>query len=224
MEPTDQSDKQRIIETLRPLLTPQRVQRIEEVLSHRTYGITAVLEAIYDHGNTSAVLRSADALGIQRVNLILTSPRYKLDRKISLGSEKWLDVYRYHDPVTCVRDLQSQGYQVLATHLEASRPLGQIDFSKPTALVFGNEKDGVSPELVAAADGTVHIPMVGFAQSFNISVAAALALYHATWDRQQRLGPLGDLTEEEKQILRERFYRRSVRHSDLLLDREGLLP
>ncbi len=211
-----------IVKALQPLITDERVARIEEVIAKRTYGISVVLEAIYDHGNTSAVLRSADSMGIQRVDLVLTSPRYKLDRKISLGSEKWLDVHRHHDAVSCVRTLQSQGYQVLATHLDSSRPIGEIDFSRKTALVFGNEKDGVTPELVAAADGAIRIPMAGFAQSFNISVAAAIALYHATWDREQRLGFRGDLTDDEKQILRERFYRRSVRHSDMFLEQKGL--
>jgi tRNA (guanosine-2'-O-)-methyltransferase len=220
--PDDSPWRQEVIDALHPQITPARAARIEEVLRHRTYGITAVLESIYDQGNTSAVLRSADSLGIQRVNLILTSPRTKLERKISLGSEKWLDVHRYYDPVACVRALQADGYQVLATHLEAAQPIGEVDFSRRTALVFGNEKRGVSPELLAAADGAVYIPMVGFAQSFNISVAAALALYHATQDRQRRLGVQGDLDEAALQALRERFYRRSVRHSDLLLESRGL--
>lgn len=215
-----QTSSPQVIEALSPMITDERRARIEAILDRRTYNLTVVLEDLYDIGNVSAILRSADAFGLQRVNLVLNSPRYKVDRKIALGSHKWLDFHRYHDPVACVRELQGQGYQVLATHLtEEASTLSDVDFSKPTALVFGNEHAGVSPELVQACDGCVVIPMVGFAQSFNVSVAAAIAMYHARLDRDRRLGPQGDLSDEQKQALRARFYRRCVRNSDLLLTR-----
>jgi tRNA (guanosine-2'-O-)-methyltransferase len=219
-EALDEVGDPAVIEALRPLLTPSRLERIEEVIAQRTYGVTVVLEQLYDLGNMAAIMRSADSMGIQRANLVLTSPRYKLDRKISVGSDKWLDVHRYHSPVECVRALHAEGYTVLATHLDSSRPIEEIDFSQKVALVFGNERDGVTPELLREADGAVRIAMRGFAQSYNVSVAAALAMYHATQDRVRRLGALGDLTEAQRQVLRERFYRRTLRSSDLIVDRE----
>src|SRR5690606_7690948 len=102
----------------------------------------------------------------------------------------------------CVGFLKEQGYRVLATDLEASHSIDEIDFTQKTALVFGNERDGISDEMHALADGTVRIPMLGFAQSFNISVAAALCFQYVLQDRIRRRGSQGDLTERERTILR----------------------
>ena len=179
--------------------------------------LAVVLESLYDHGNAAAVMRTCDALGIQRVDLVTTSSDYKCDRKISIGAHKWLDVHRHYDAASCVRALHDVGYTVLTTNLEESQSIDSIDFGGKVALVFGNERDGVSAEMVSLADGNFTIPMYGFAQSFNISVAAAVALHHATSQRRSQIGRDGDLTPAQKQILRERFYRRSVKSSDLLV-------
>mgnify|MGYP001942577905 CR=1 FL=1 len=212
----------RIIDTLQPLITSRRLGRIESVLDHRTYNLTMVLDGLYDTGNISAVLRSCDSFGVQRVNLVMTSARYKVGRRVSTGAHKWLDIHRYDDPVTCAKELKTAGYTLLATHLDGAVPIDEIDFSKPTALVLGNEHAGVCPEMLEMCDASVIIPMRGFAQSFNVSVAAAISMYHAVQDRAARLGQSGDLTDDQRQRLRERFYRRSVRRSDVLLQEAGL--
>ena len=207
----------RVIEALRPLITDRRLERIESVLANRTYNLSVVLEGLYDTGNMSAVMRSADSFGIQRMNLVLTASRYKVGRRVSVGSHKWLDIHHYKTSIECARELKDKGYRLLATHLDGAVPIDEVDFSVPTALVFGNEHAGVTQEMVDLCDGRIIIPMMGFAQSFNVSVAAAVALYHGTQDRKRRLGRSGDLTPEQRDVLRERFYRRAVRNCDLLL-------
>jgi tRNA (guanosine-2'-O-)-methyltransferase len=214
----DEIGDARVINALRPLITEHRLERIETVLSNRTYNLTVVLEHLYDTGNMSAIMRSADSFGIQRMNLVLKpDTRYKVGRRVSVGSHKWLDIHHYNSSLACAQELRDKGYQLLATHLEGAVPIGEIDFSKPTALVLGNEHYGVSPEMVDLCDGQIVIPMMGFAQSFNVSVAAAISLYHGVQDRIRRLGRSGDLTPDQRDILRERFYRRAVRNCDLLL-------
>jgi tRNA (guanosine-2'-O-)-methyltransferase len=203
------------------MLTQRRLERIEAVLATRLYGVSVVLESLYNHGNAAAVMRTCDGMGIQRVDLVTTFPEYKCDRKISLGAHKWLDVHRHSSARSCVTALREKGYTILTTHLEDSAGIDEIDFSGRVALVFGNERVGVSKEMMALADGNFKIPMYGFAQSFNISVAAALGLYHATRKRRTHLGSDGDMTPEETQVLRERFYRRSVKNSDLLISGMG---
>lgn len=199
------------------MISDARLDRIEGVLAGRTYGLSVVLEALYDEGNMAAIMRTCDALGVQRVNL-LSLGNFKLERKITQGAHKWLDVHQYTDTAACFDALRADGYRIVATHLEGSVPLDAIDFSAKTAIVFGNEARGVSDDVVAHADARVRIPMTGFVQSFNVSVAAAIALYHGQRERARLLGPNSGLTPAQAQRLRARFYRRSVRHSDMILD------
>lgn len=199
------------------MISDARLDRIEAVLSGRTYGLSVVLEALYDEGNMAAIMRTCDALGVQRVNL-LSLGEFKLERKITQGAHKWLDVHQYTHPRACFDALRADGYRIVATHLEGSVPIDAIDFSVKTALVFGNEARGVSDDVVRLADARVRIPMTGFVQSFNVSVAAAIALHHGQRERARLLGPNRGLSPAQAQHLRARFYRRSVRHSDLILD------
>jgi tRNA (guanosine-2'-O-)-methyltransferase len=201
-------------------LTPERQERIRSTVDNRTCEIIPVLENIYDRGNVSAVLRSAEAMGSQVAHVIEVGDKFKSANRVTQGADKWVDVKRWRtEPgssvsatAACVRELKNLGYQVLATHLdERARPIHEMDFTRPTAIVFGNEKEGISSEMAALADHTIIIPMRGFVQSFNISVAAAIALYHAHSERQRRLGIGGDLSDVERVILRAEF---SLRSSD----------
>lgn len=209
---------QEILDLLQPYLTEERQERIRLAVETRTCSVVPVLENIYDRGNVSAVLRSAEALGYQCAHIIEPGEKFKNSNRVSQGADKWLDVSRWRSTAECVSELQKLGYQIVATHLDArARPIAEIDFLKPTALVLGNEKDGISPEMIAAADQTVIIPMQGFVQSFNISVAAAIALYHIYLVRIQSRGGQGDLDEVQKQILRAEFSLRSSKNPDKLI-------
>jgi tRNA (guanosine-2'-O-)-methyltransferase len=208
-----------ILELAAPFLTGERRAKIEKVVASRTYSIVPVLENIYDRGNISAVMRSSEALGMQSVHVIEISEKFKSANRVTQGADKWLDVTRWKTSRECALDLKSRGYKIYATHLEAAVPIGEIDWSQPSAIVFGNEKDGVSKEMLELCDQAVIIPMLGFVQSFNISVAAAISLYHIYQDRLKRLGHHGDLSEEEKQTLNALYCIRSAKNPERLLKR-----
>jgi len=207
-----------VTEKLSAHMTAERRARIEGVLKDRTFSVAAVAEHLYDIGNISAVMRSAESFGFLPFHIIeRKEARYKMSDRISRGSEKWLDIHKHKSTRDCFADLKSQGFQIFATDLNADCELQDIDFSKKVAIVFGNEKDGISEEARAQADGRFIIPMRGFAQSFNISVAAALCFYHAYRDRCARLGRSGDLTIEEKQFVRAHYYLRTLDSAEQIL-------
>ncbi|MFW5966625.1 MAG: TrmH family RNA methyltransferase [Persicimonas sp.] len=210
-----------IFEFLADRLTERRQRRIERVVAQRTFELTCVFDGPYDLGNVSAVLRTCEGLGIQPVHLIETQEKFKPANRVTQGAEKWLDVRRWQQPAACMRDLKERGYRILATHLEASRPIADFDFDEPTALVMGNEKDGVSQKTLEAADARCIVPMAGFTQSFNISVAAALTLYHARRWRIDHFEREGELTDRQQRILRAEFWLRGVDRAEEWI--EGLL-
>ncbi len=211
-----------IIDELTPYLTPERRKKIDRVVSGRTYSVVPVLEGLYDRGNISAVLRSAEALGYQAVHIIELSEKFKQAKRVTQGAEKWLDIRSWDRTADCLERLRACGYRILAAHVEDAQPITEISFAEPTALFFGNEREGLSAEVLHDADMRVAVPMAGFTRSYNISVAAALALYHICRDRTERLGGHGDLTETERRCLTASYYLRCVDYAEkLLLDREG---
>ena len=207
-----------IIEHLQQYVSENRIARIEDVIRERTNTVVPVIEGLSNTGNISAVMRSAEALGFHQFHIIENNTHFKHSERTSKGAEKWLIVHKWNTPRECVSYLHEQQYNVVVTHLDDTAvPIHDIDFSKPTALVFGNEKDGATPDMLRLADQRCIIPMHGFVESFNISVAAALGLYHAYQDRLKRLGVHGDLNENEKTWLRAEYYRRTVRQAERIL-------
>lgn len=202
---------------LTPYLTEERRRRIEEVVGRRTYTVVPVMEGICDLGNAAAVFRSAEGLGFQGAHLIDTQPKHKTSQRVTQGADKWLDVEEWSDTKSCVAELKRRGYAICVTHLEAAIPIEDVDFTKPTALVLGNEMVGVSEEMLDAADVRCIIPIDGFVQSYNISVAAALSLYAARRQRVEALGGQGDLTDGQKEILEAHFYIRAVNQAEKLI-------
>jgi tRNA (guanosine-2'-O-)-methyltransferase len=189
-------------------LVPARKARIDEVVANRTRTLTVVMEAFCDPQNVNAVLRTCDAFGVQEIHVV-EGPMKPWDRnkKISQNADKWLDVVRWRSTRECLESLRSRGFAVYATHLgEGSKGLGELSFARPVALVFGNEQRGVSPEALALADLAYAIPMRGFVQSFNVSVAAAISLSRAVERREAERGRHGDLEDGDAAALRERFY------------------
>jgi len=200
-------------------LTPERQARIQAVVSERTYSILPVLENIYDRGNVSAVLRSAEGMGYQSVHVIESGEKFKKANRVTQGADKWLDVTRWSSTTDCIQSLKRAGYRIYATHFQEATPIEDIDWTQPSAIVFGNEKDGVSQEMLAQVDGRVVIPMRGFVQSFNISVAAAVALHYISLQRRQKLGHHGDLNDEQKLILSALYCLRSTKNPERFLRR-----
>lgn len=159
----------------------RRAEKLRAVLALRQPDLTVVLENIHDPHNVSAILRSCDAVGVLRVELLYTVEKFpRIGRKSSSSANKWLDCRRHTSVAGCYALLREEGFRVYATRLGgSSASLYDLDLSRPSALVFGNEHRGVSGEAVEGADGIFHIPMVGMIQSLNVSVAAAVSLYEA---------------------------------------------
>jgi tRNA (guanosine-2'-O-)-methyltransferase len=194
-------------------LLPERKARIDAVVAARTRTLTVVMEAFCDPQNVNAVLRTCDAFGVQEIHVV-EGPMKPWDRnkKISQNADKWLDVVRWTSTAECLGALRQRGYAVYATHLgEGSVGLGELSFAPQVALVFGNESRGVSDEALALADARYAIPMRGFSQSLNVSVAAAVSLARAVERREEQRGRHGDLPEDEAGALRERFYLLAVK-------------
>jgi tRNA (guanosine-2'-O-)-methyltransferase len=178
-----------ILDYLREFLTPQRRARFEEVLARRTRMLRVVLEDVYQPYNQSAVLRTAESLGLQDVHIVESSNRLKIARDISLGCDRWLTLHRHRgrDAVCeCIAELKAGGFRILAAspHPPAT-PLDETTVEQPTALVIGHETGGLSPSALELADEHVVIPIRGFVESLNLSVAAALALSHLRTQLEQ---------------------------------------
>jgi tRNA (guanosine-2'-O-)-methyltransferase len=178
------------------------------VVANRTRTLTVVMEAFCDPQNVNAVLRTCEAFGIQELHAVEGPMKpYDRNKKISQNADKWLDVRRWRSTSECLAHLRAEGFAIYVTHLgPGSRPLGELSFAGRVALVFGNESRGVSDEAVRLADATYAIPMRGFVQSFNVSVAAAISIAKAVERREADRGRHGDLDPADAAALRERFY------------------
>jgi tRNA (guanosine-2'-O-)-methyltransferase len=189
-------------------LLPERKARIDEVVANRTRTLTVVMEAFCDPQNVNAVLRTCEAMGVQEVHAVEGPMKpYDRNKKISQNADKWLDVKRWRSTRECLAHLKAGGFSIYATDLQGGAvPIERLPFAGKVALVFGNESRGVSDEALALADARCAIPMRGFVQSLNVSVAAAIALAKALERREADRGRHGDLPEAEAAALRERFY------------------
>lgn len=166
-------------------MTERRRARIEQVLKYRQKDLTLVLANIHDPHNVSAIYRSCDAFGVASVHLYYTTCAFPaLSKKTSASARKWVETVRHDDKASLFAALRARPCQVLATSCTATaRPVGEYDFTRPTAIIMGNEHAGVPEELIPHVDGEVYIPMYGMIQSFNVSVAAALMLAEASRQR-----------------------------------------
>lgn len=146
---------------------------------------------------------------------MLLDLRYRDNRHVSMGAEKWLDIELWNSPLECFEALRRRGYRIATTHLGIdTASVYDLDWSRPTAVVVGNEHMGISDEALQLSDLHCSIPMKGMVDSFNVSVAAGILMHHAVYDRVSRLGRHGDLTNEESQILVAEFF---LRHRESTL-------
>jgi tRNA (guanosine-2'-O-)-methyltransferase len=167
-------------------LTEERKARLKYVLARRQPDLTLVLNNIHDPHNVSAILRSCDAFGVFGIHLYYTKERFPSLANSSSGSaKKWIDLTRHREAGTMVASLRGQGMQIVGTGFSPlARPLMDIDFTRPTAIILGNEHRGMDPDVKAHVPDEIYIPMFGMVQSLNVSVAAATILYEAM--RQRR--------------------------------------
>ena len=163
-------------------MTPERRERLLTVLKNRQKNLTVVLEDVQDPHNVAAVMRTCDAVGIQDLYIITTlAPRRKKwGHRSSSSAEGWLTIHQYTDPEACIADLRKNYNKIYTTHLASDAvSLYDINFTDSVALVFGNERTGVSDKVRSLADGNFIIPQMGMIRSLNISVACAVSIYEA---------------------------------------------
>lgn len=166
-------------------MTDERVARVREVLLKRQPDLTVVAENVHKPHNLSAILRSCDAVGIGTVHAVTPTGGVPVYSDTSASAQKWVQLEVHPDIDSTVDSLRGQGLQLLAAHFSAEAvDYREIDYTRPTALLLGNEKHGVTPRAAALADRHVIIPMLGMVQSLNVSVAAAVILFEA---QRQRL-------------------------------------
>ena len=166
-------------------MTPEREKRFKEVLSRRQADMTVVLENIHDPHNLFAIMRTCDSVGIQDIHVIYTMElKNTIGKRSSASARKWVNEHYYFDVESCVKVLREQNLRLLATHLsEDATSLYETDLTGPLALVMGNEKEGISDELINNCDGNIQIPQLGMIKSLNLSVATAVILYESLRQR-----------------------------------------
>jgi tRNA (guanosine-2'-O-)-methyltransferase len=205
--------KEREVPAPDSLLLDDRKERIDQVVRLRTRNLVVVLDRLEDAFNMAAVLRTCEGMGLQEVHVIDNPDApFRPNGKVTQGCDKWLDI-RVH-PVfdACREHLKSREFALWASGVRpGATSLFEMRFDSKMALIFGNERYGVSDEVLGAVDGVFWIPMRGFTQSFNVSAAASASITQAVGWRLAHLGPDGDLTEVERESLRTKFQRLSVK-------------
>lgn len=168
--------------------TKERVEKVKKVLSFRQPDLRIVLEEVKNTHNASAVVRTCDAAGILYLDIISSNQEpFSVNEAISTRAEKWINFSYYTSTTDCLKKLKKKGYKIAATlPSKDSIPYEDIDYTRPIALVFGNEADGVSEEALSLADYKIKIPMIGMAQSLNLSVSVGIILYEAMRQRQKK--------------------------------------
>lgn len=161
-------------------MTPARARRIRDVLDRRQPDLRVVTDSVHKGHNLSAIVRSCDAFGVLDMHAVVADADFRTFRSTAMGSQRWVRIARHSDITDALVPLKAAGYQVVVAHLDDTAvDFRSVDFTRPTALLMGAEKQGPSSAGLALADHAVTIPMVGMVESFNVSVAAAILLAEA---------------------------------------------
>ncbi|MBT8310461.1 MAG: TrmH family RNA methyltransferase [Flavobacteriaceae bacterium] len=207
-----------LLNYLETFLTENRKLRFEEVLSKRTKHFTVAVEDVYQLHNTSAVIRSCDVFGIQEIHVVEERNVKKIDREIAMGAQKWVDIHRHHRIQDCLKAVKSSGYKVIATtpH-EGNVELDDFDINEKACFFFGNEAEGLSDLILKEADEYLRIPMVGFTESLNISVSAAIILQYVT-SKLRKSDLDWQLTENEKIEKKLDWIKKTIKSYDKIVE------
>lgn len=199
----------------------EREQKLRDVAAKRQLDLVVILENIHDAHNIGAILRSCDAVGVQEVYVLYTDPKLRnshieLGKRTSAGARKWVDVFLFRELEPCFAQVRQKCAAIYGAHLDpCGQSLYQLELTQPVALVFGNEDQGLSEEVLSQTDGNFIIPQVGMVESLNVSVACAISLYEAFRQRTQRglYNTDGVFEQTPRQALLESF---SIRHTEQL--------
>lgn len=206
---------------LAPFVHERRVQRMRDVLARRTRHLTILLEAIHDPHNIAACLRSCDAFGIQHVHLVPTrGQRPRAARGVSRGADRWLTLHLHPTVDAALAALRAEGYVIAATDISGEAPplaVHDAPIAAPLCVAFGNEHDGISATLREAAEVALQVPMVGFVESLNVSVACAITLHELRSRVERGPGGVPPLAEAEQTALLDRFVFEDIERADRVL-------
>ena len=211
---------QQLIDYLTTFVTENRKQKFDALIRHRTKHLTVVLEDIYQPHNAAAVLRSCDCFGVQDVHVIENQNKFEAHPDVELGSAKWITLNKYNskeeNTADCIKILKQKGYKIVVTSPHKNDcSIEELDITHKSALFFGTEMRGATPVAFEQADAFVKIPMVGFTESLNISVSAAVTLYTLI-TRLKKSNVDWHLSKEEENAVRLQWLRNSIPKSGLI--------
>lgn len=189
------------------------------MISGRTRRVVPVLEHISDPHNASAILRSSEAFGTQEVHIVPPDGGFRASRSVTKGANRWLDLWFHRTTEHCLEDLEGRGYKVVVASMEGELEPADLRNLGKIAVVFGNEKDGVSEFARSRAKHSYRVPMRGFVESLNVSVAAAITLHSALLGPHALDAPTdGEFSDEERHRLTARFMMNAVRNSARIVE------
>jgi len=211
---------QELIDYLTTFVTENRKQKFDALIRHRTKHLTVILEDIYQPHNAAAVLRSCDCFGVQDVHVIENQNKFEANPDVELGSAKWITLNKYNskeeNTTDCIKSLKQKGYKIVVTSPHKNDcSIEELDITHKSALFFGTEMRGATPVAFEQADAFVKIPMVGFTESLNISVSAAVTLYTLI-TRLKKSSVDWHLSKEEENAVRLQWLRNSIPKSGLI--------
>ncbi|MCC8359161.1 TrmH family RNA methyltransferase [Salinimicrobium sediminilitoris] len=207
-----------LLSYLESFLTDKRKELFRKIIGQRTNHFTVATQDVYQLHNTSAVIRSCDVFGIQNVHVVEEVNLKKIDREIAMGAQKWVDINRYTSTADCIKTLRKKGYKIVATSPHKGTLLHNFDISNKAALFFGTETEGLSQEVMQEADEFLQIPMVGFTESLNISVSAAIILQDVS-SRLRNSDIKWELSEEEQILKRLDWAKKNLKNSTEIIAR-----
>src|SRR5690554_5555008 len=214
--------EEKLLQALYQIITPEKIEKFEQIAANRTRYITVAVENLFQEHNASAVVRSCDCFGIQDLHIIEQTNKFSVNRDIALGAGQWVNHYHYSDPqsptLKCIKSLKEKSYKIAATtpHTDAYT-INNVPINEPTVFLFGTEQNGLSEEALEVSDYYVKIPMVGFTESFNISVSAALTMNITRTRLEQQSEWEWKLSKEEQTKLKIEWCKRIIRNPDLVI-------
>ncbi|CBW27526.1 tRNA (guanosine-2'-O-)-methyltransferase [Halobacteriovorax marinus SJ] len=199
-------------------LNDQRKELIERILDQRISGLSVILESLGDLGNLQAISRTCDNFGVQKLEIIETKGPMKWTNRTSQGAHKWVTMQKWYETKDCLQYFKDRGVQIVSTAFsDKAIPYTEVDFTKPTALLMGNESFGISEVAREMSDVECIIPSYGYSQSLNVSVAAAIVIEHATSQIRKAHQGGGDFNEEQREFFKSFFYFQANQYSRALM-------
>jgi tRNA (guanosine-2'-O-)-methyltransferase len=208
-----------VCDALAPLLTAERIARIDQVLAARLGSVVTLVEDTYDPHNAAATIRTTEALGLGELHVIEPGERFSAAGGVTRGAHRWIELQRWPAPEPAFAALRARGFRVFATLPGAPHTVDEVDVSTPLAVAFGNEHAGLTRAAIASCDGALRVPMFGFTESYNLSVTVALAMSRIAARRREAIGRPGDLDEHRRRELRARWFALRIRGAVGILER-----